>query len=264
MLPSSALLYLTNHCDLMCKHCFLVDDQSINTAFLKKEAVFRVIDDFKKNNVYLLAISGGDPLMHPDIFEIIRYTRSAGILPLLGSSGMRINRECAQEIYDSGVRCVQLSLDGIDEDKNAVLRGAGTFRPIEDAVGYLQEEGVHVNLAICLTKENKHSLREFLEYSYAKNIYKVKVQFWFESTQGNQFCSELDREEKSRALKICKEFEADHDLSEWIYCQVDSESELGKIHRGSLVIEANGNMKFSNENRVMGNIYQMLPSECVN
>lgn len=83
-LPFGISLYITYQCHLKCGHCFLVQTDLLNKHELSFEKIKSIIDDAYQHNVFLLILSGGEPLLHSGFSEIIEYARSKSILPLLG------------------------------------------------------------------------------------------------------------------------------------------------------------------------------------
>ncbi|EOV9527566.1 radical SAM protein [Bacillus cytotoxicus] len=82
LLPQSISLYVTYNCQLSCEHCFLTQTGKLNKYTLDIESIKRVIDEAHKHNVFLVAISGGDPLLHPNIYEILEFLQQKGIVAL--------------------------------------------------------------------------------------------------------------------------------------------------------------------------------------
>jgi radical SAM protein with 4Fe4S-binding SPASM domain len=76
----------------------------------------------------MLILSGGEPLLRPDLFQIIRLAVSLGIRVSLASNGTLITPELAKEIADSGVSRVSISLDGADATMHDLGRGQGSFK----------------------------------------------------------------------------------------------------------------------------------------
>ncbi|SHK29901.1 radical SAM protein [Paramaledivibacter caminithermalis] len=134
MLPISAIVYLTHKCSLECKHCFLTDSGKLNKNELSYKSMITVLDDFMNNKVCMVAYTGGDPLLHTRLFDILNETKKRGMLPLLGLSGIGVTKEIAEKIYNSGVRCVQVSLDGSNEKINSLFRGKNVFDDIINSI----------------------------------------------------------------------------------------------------------------------------------
>ena len=125
--PVCVVIYLTDYCKLKCKHCFLTQTSQLNKNMIEFNKLKKLLRTFKENNVFMIAFTGGDPMLHPEIFDILNYTRDLGMLPLLGISGTDISYDIAKKIYESGVRCVQVGLNGSNAKLNDYYRGNGSF-----------------------------------------------------------------------------------------------------------------------------------------
>lgn len=129
MFPRGALLYLTNACNLNCRHCGIVEN--VNPCYLSKENFDKTLELLKDKKCYIVAISGGNPILHNNCFEFINKIRKSGILPVLGISGTGLNDEIIETIRNVNVGCVQVSLDGTTEYENSFFfRDKGSFNEI--------------------------------------------------------------------------------------------------------------------------------------
>lgn len=178
-MPLSTKIYLTSYCDLECNHCFLKIRGELNTGLLDTKKILKVIDFFSKNKVFLVAFTGGDPILHPDLFSILNYTYKKNMLPLLGTSGTRITETVAKKIYLSGVSCVQLSLEGTNVQLNKNSRTLEGFNDIVRSIKILKKyPKIKINLAFCLYKENYHNLKNMLLFAMNNKISNVKIQIY--------------------------------------------------------------------------------------
>ncbi|SCB02531.1 Uncharacterized protein BWINRA5_06009 [Bacillus mycoides] len=216
LLPQSISLYVTYNCQLSCEHCFLTQTGRLNKYTLDMESIKHVIDEAHKHNVFLVAISGGDPLLHPNIYEILELLQQKGIVALLGITGIDITKEQVLKIKSLGVPCIQVSLDGIDEISNSFFRGSSVYDNVIESVRLIQSIGIHTNLAICISKDNKHLLKDMLNLCNELNIYKVKVAF-LEPILGKEQLNlrVLSEGEKQQVLSVCKDFNTNKKES-WI------------------------------------------------
>lgn len=111
------LLTLTNRCNLSCRHCYV----SQKNEFMSFEIFRKAVEDFWRIGGLKLIISGGEPLMHPEFFQFLRYARKYPFRIVLLSNGYMIRDEhipLLSELVDE----VQISLDGFEGHR--ILRGA--------------------------------------------------------------------------------------------------------------------------------------------
>ena len=138
---------ITRLCNLKCEHCYLpagfVDtnefpDGYYRDAELSQSQCFRVIDEIAEINPnVLLILTGGEPLLRPDILEISDYAARTGFLVVMGTNGTMLNDQTVQKMREHGVSGAGISLDSVNpvnHDKFRGLEGAweGLMRGIEN------------------------------------------------------------------------------------------------------------------------------------
>jgi MoaA/NifB/PqqE/SkfB family radical SAM enzyme len=118
-----------------------------------------------------VAISGGEPLLHPDFFEISKFLRSHGVSLKVETNGLLIDREVANRFAELGFRSVQVSVDGATPQAFERLRVKGDWRKTIDACRYLVEAGVNTEIVFVPTKFNIHETGDVIEMAYGMGIY---------------------------------------------------------------------------------------------
>ncbi|MCL1796733.1 MAG: putative heme d1 biosynthesis radical SAM protein NirJ2 [Eggerthellaceae bacterium] len=116
----------TNECNLKCKHCYQDADESQEKELTTEEG-FAMIDQIAKAGFKIMIFSGGEPLLRPDIFELVAHAASKGLRPVFGTNGVLITEEVAQRLKDCGAMAMGISVDSLDEEKH------NEFRGLEDA-----------------------------------------------------------------------------------------------------------------------------------
>jgi MoaA/NifB/PqqE/SkfB family radical SAM enzyme len=84
---------LVRRCNLTCKHCYSISADKDFKGELSTEEAFRVMDDLKAFRVPVLILSGGEPLLRPDIFDIARRAKAMGFYVGLSSNGTLVNAD---------------------------------------------------------------------------------------------------------------------------------------------------------------------------
>lgn len=148
-------------CNLSCKHCY--QGGSKNKKELDLEESLSKVDNFFRNGVTTLLLTGGEPLLNPNIFEIIKRSRDYGIDTAVLTNGTLISKDCASRIADSNPNTIQISLDGLNETHD-FIRGAGCFKKIEHAINNLSKAGVYPSMKLTINKYNYPHVYEVVEY----------------------------------------------------------------------------------------------------
>jgi hypothetical protein len=101
-LPDNAISWLepTSACNLACDGCYR---ENLPSSHKPLEQVREEIEAFRRlRNSDGISIAGGDPLMHPDILEIVRLVREAGMKPILNTNGLKLTRELVRDLKQAG------------------------------------------------------------------------------------------------------------------------------------------------------------------
>lgn len=252
MFPRGALIYLTNACTMNCKHCGIVNNFS--PTFLDDESFETVMNLLTEMKCYIVAISGGDPILHPRCFEFIQEIRNRGMLPVLGISGIGINDDIIYQIKKADVGCVQVSLDGANEEDNSIFRKKGSFAEIIKNIKIMQEAGIRVNIATCLARENVSKLYEILRLFKELKAYQIKIQF-FKNVNENAVFHELSELEKLQVYHKVKRFVDINNAHEWANIDISYKE---KMDGDKFVLYPDGNVFTMECGMCIGNIVEDL------
>jgi putative heme d1 biosynthesis radical SAM protein NirJ2 len=112
----------TNKCNMNCKHCYRDAGEEIKEELSTDEAK-KLIEEIAKAGFKIMIFSGGEPLMRPDIFELVEYAVKYRLRPVFGSNGTLITKEIARRLRDAGTMGIGISLDSLDRNKHNEFRG---------------------------------------------------------------------------------------------------------------------------------------------
>jgi len=119
---------VTRKCNLRCKHCYSDSTEEPAPDELSTQEAKQLLDDIADWGVKLLIFDGGEPLLREDFLELAKYASSKGLRVVIGSNGMLINRELAEQLKSAGVMAVQISIDGAKAQTHDWFRGEdGSF-----------------------------------------------------------------------------------------------------------------------------------------
>lgn len=149
-------------CNLICRHCRRLETSQESAKFdLDTCEARRLINDIAEIGKPVLILSGGEPLLHPEIFDIISYARKYEIPLALATNGTLIDTSVAREIKDSGLRRVAVSLDGATAEVNDSFRGMeGSFKKAINGISNLVELGVSTQINFTVARHNIHQMEE--------------------------------------------------------------------------------------------------------
>ena len=154
---------LVRRCNLACKHCYSISADKDFPGELSTAEVHAVMDDLARFGVPVLILSGGEPLLRPDIFAIARRAKEMGFYVGLSSNGTLIGQENIGAIAGVGFDYVGVSLDGIGATHDRFRRKPGAFDAALDGIRLCKSHGIKVGLRFTLTQDNSGELPQLLE-----------------------------------------------------------------------------------------------------
>ena len=161
---------ITRRCNLKCIHCRSSSELEVkgHPDFLLEEA-FRIIDDIASYAKPVVVLSGGEPLLRKDVFEIARYGNSKGLRMCLATNGTLVNDEICKKIKDSEIKMVSLSLDGSGEAVHDDFRNQkGAFAGSINAAKLFKKHGIEFLINSSFTKRNQDEIPRV--YRLAKEL----------------------------------------------------------------------------------------------
>jgi heme d1 biosynthesis radical SAM protein NirJ len=177
---------LVRRCNLACKHCYSISADVDFPGELNTAQVFEVMDDLKAFRVPVLILSGGEPLLRPDIFDIAARAKSLGFYVGLSTNGTLIDAPMARRIGTLGFDYVGISLDGLEETHDRFRRKEGAFDASLAALRLCRDEGVKVGLRFTVTQDNAADLPALIELAEAERIDKFYLSHLNYAGRGNK------------------------------------------------------------------------------
>ncbi|WP_088280825.1 heme d1 biosynthesis radical SAM protein NirJ [Ideonella sp. A 288] len=154
---------LIRRCNLTCAHCYALSADHDYEGELATGEVFTVMDDLKAFRVPVLILSGGEPLMRADLFDIAARAKALRFYVGLSTNGTLIDAPMADRVAAAGFDYVGISLDGLRATHDRFRRLDGAFDASLAAVRLLRERGVKTGLRFTMTAMNAHDLPALLQ-----------------------------------------------------------------------------------------------------
>ena len=161
---------LIRRCNLTCRHCYSFSADADFPGELSTPQIFATMADLRSAGVRFLILSGGEPLLHPDILEITRGAKAMGFRVALSTNGTLIGADRVADIAACGYDYVGISLDGLRDTHDHFRRKPGSFDASLRAVQLLRDAGVKVGVRFTLTQGNAHDLPALLDLIDAERI----------------------------------------------------------------------------------------------
>lgn len=145
-------IYITNACNLKCKHCFMLSGKKLENELTLGDWM-KVLTSFKENGGEFVTFSGGEPLMFKKFPQIISHAHDLGLKSTVLSNGLLWSDKLIHDLA-SFIDEIQFSLDGVDEETNSMIRGSGHFEKVVDTIVKFANAGVKTSVATTFTYDN--------------------------------------------------------------------------------------------------------------
>lgn len=165
---AKALFYITYDCNLQCEHCYMYAQRS-RWKTLSADEYRTIFEGLSRNGIKEATFTGGEPLMRPDLWEIIKNAREAGLAAKIFSNGTLWNDSDIERARDFAVKA-QISIDGVDESSSSAVRGTGVFAKAKNVAIRLSEAGVDVEIATTPTL----ATIEAIEHGYSNFVKEMR------------------------------------------------------------------------------------------
>lgn len=151
----------TLRCNLRCRHCGSGCEAASPVRELETAEVLRIVDsiaeDFDPRRIFV-SITGGEPLLRPDLYEVVARMSSHGMRSCIVTNGTLLGEPEAARLVEAGMRTVSVSIDGLEAEHDAV-RGRGNWRRALAGIAAARKAGMRTVEAItCVRPANLESL----------------------------------------------------------------------------------------------------------
>ena len=162
-IPRLVFWELTSACNLKCIHCRACPIDQRSPEDLTTEEGKTLIEQIASFAKPVLVLSGGEPLVRPDVFELAEYGASQGLRIALATNGTLVTPEVAQQIKDSGIQRVSVSIDGASAKSHDKFRGTpGAFDEAWRGIETIKAAGVPFQINTTVTKHNIAEIPDIL------------------------------------------------------------------------------------------------------
>ena len=181
----TVLIEITNRCNLRCVHCFnYFERDDYSTLYMSLDNIKYIIEKCKLYSLNKIFLSGGEPLLHPDIIKVIELCGEyPDIFFTITTNGLLLTQQLIIEIEKYTNVCVQLSVDGLEKSSYEAQRGKGTYDLFMKSLQMLISSKIkYITARTCVTKLNFREVGKIYRYLLDNNI---MPSFLFANQMGN-------------------------------------------------------------------------------
>jgi len=164
--PIHPVWEVTNACNLKCEQCHASSGKPLPNE-LNTEEGKRLLDGMAAIGEFrMLALGGGEPLVRPDIFELVAYARSLGLEISIATNGTLLTPEMAREFKKMGVANIAVGLNANDESiHEQITRVPGSFARTKQGIYATLEAGMNLQINTTVMKENRLAIPGLLDFA---------------------------------------------------------------------------------------------------
>lgn len=186
-MPGPVVIWnLIRRCNLTCKHCYSISADRDFPGELSITEICDVMDDLKDFGVPVLILSGGEPLLHPHIFEISSRAKRMGFYVGLSTNGTLINQDNIGQIADIDYDYVGISIDGLRDTHDRFRRKTGAFDASMKAMRLCRDNGIKIGMRFTMTMDNYRELPALLSLMETENIDRFYLSHLNYAGRGNR------------------------------------------------------------------------------
>lgn len=175
-IPRLVFWELTSACNLKCVHCRACPIYQRSPEDLTTEEGKTLIEQIASFAKPVLVLSGGEPLVRPDVFELARHGASMGLRIALATNGTLVTPEVARQIKDSGIQRVSVSIDGASAKSHDEFRRVpGAFDEAWRGIEIIKAAGVPFQINTTVTKHNIAEIPDILNLAIERGAVALHI-----------------------------------------------------------------------------------------
>lgn len=184
--PSLISWNLTKKCNLRCPHCYLEAGKKAEYE-LSTEECLGLVEEMKQLGTEMLILTGGEPLLRKDIFDIAQHASGQGIWVVMGTNGVLVTEKTAQKMLECGVKGVAISLDSIEAEKHNQFRGGpNSWEYSVRALKICRAAGLQVLVQTTVMESNYEEIPQLIEFTRGLGAWSFNLYFLVQTGRGQQ------------------------------------------------------------------------------
>ena len=191
---------VTRRCNLKCVHCYSSSQNVLYSDELTTEQGKRLIDDLAAFGSPVLLLSGGEPLMRPDLPELAQYAVDKGMRVVISTNGTLITKKLAKVFSDIGLSYIGVSLDGLREVHDRFRGVKGAFDKTMRGIRNARDAGIKVGIRFTVSRKNWKEIPGIFDLIEKENIPRVCFYHLVYSGRGSALIEEDLSHEETRQL----------------------------------------------------------------
>ncbi len=191
--PFALELELTKICNFRCPFCYNTwkyeKEKENNVSHLSKDAIFRLMNECKDNNLLKIRYSGGEPTLYPGLDELLKYGKNLGFFQSIFTNAYMLTDEKIKLWQKNNVKEVLISLHGNEVTHEKITLVKGSYKKTLDNVKKLLLNKIKVIVEMTLVSYNLNEVEDVIETLYQIGVKEFRIMKYVPT--GSNFDSEL-------------------------------------------------------------------------
>ena len=157
---------VTRNCNLNCVHCRAAAGGGPHGGELDTDQCLRVLDQIEQAGKPIIILTGGEPLLREDVFELARYGTGKGLRMVMATNGTLITEDVTKRMRSSGIQRVSISLDGATAEQHDSFRKVrGAFQGAIEGIELLKKARIEFQINTTITRHNLDQAEAMLRFA---------------------------------------------------------------------------------------------------
>ena len=166
---------VTRRCNLHCIHCYSSSKDQEYPGELATAEGRELLDDLAAFGVPTVLFSGGEPLMRPDLFDLVEHARRLDLRAVLSTNGTLIDEQTADRVASAGFSYVGISFDGVGKSHDRVRGKRGAYGASLEALRLLRDRGMRVGMRFTVHNGNLGELPAIFDLADREEIDRICI-----------------------------------------------------------------------------------------
>ena len=162
-IPKLIAWEITRRCNMKCTHCRAGACDIDYPGEFTTSQCYKLLDNIATLAKPIIILTGGEPMMRDDIFQVASYGASLGMRMVMAPCGMLIDDDSVKKMIDSGISCISLSIDGANAQTHDTFRNTpGAFDSVIKAANTARAGGMAFQINTTITRHNLSELEDIM------------------------------------------------------------------------------------------------------
>ena len=180
----------TSRCNLRCLHCYAASESTRRDTEISTDQAKKLMADILEVNAPVLLFSGGEPLLRPDLFELMAEAKRIGLRTVISTNGTLIDSDTAGKLAEVNISYVGISIDGPEEFHNRFRQSSNCYKATMTGFENCRKANLRMGLRFTISNSNKEQVPAVFDICKENGIRRVCFYHLIRSGRGKDIESQ--------------------------------------------------------------------------